>query len=133
LARAAAPLITTDTLVVPVPLHWRRSIKRRFNQSIMLSQRISQVLNVEHCPNALRRIKATRVLSGVKHAERTSELKGAIVAHPTRGAALLNRHILLVDDFMVTGLTLRACAEACLGAGASEVSIVTLAVVAQDG
>jgi predicted amidophosphoribosyltransferase len=40
--------------------------------------------------------------------------------------------VLLVDDVLTSGATLRAATEACLTANAKEVSVVTLARVAKE-
>ena len=41
LARTARPLITPDTLVAPVPLHWWRRLQRRSDQAALLATRVA--------------------------------------------------------------------------------------------
>ena len=38
LATAVKDLVTANTLIAPVPLHWQRMIKRRYNQSALLAK-----------------------------------------------------------------------------------------------
>jgi predicted amidophosphoribosyltransferase len=51
----------------------------------------------------------------------------AHVFQVTDPAAILGKHVLVVDDVLTTGATLEACAAALLAAGAAEVSIATIA------
>jgi len=59
-------------------------------------------------------------------------VQGAFVPTPAQKSRIQGRHILLVDDVMTSGATFAAAAEACLAAGAANVSVVALARVVKD-
>lgn len=131
MARAAAPLLTEDTLLVPVPLHWTRMLRRRFNQSALLARAMGRELGRPDCPDLLLRKARTRPLEGLGFQARFETLAGAIAANPARANEAAGRRVLLVDDVMTSGATLAAAAEACLAAGAKDVRILVLARVAK--
>ena len=133
LARAAAPLITTDTLIAPVPLHWTRMLRRRFNQSALLARALAQHSGLPDCPDLLLRRARTRSLDGMGIDSRFAMLDGAITMHSGRVRRAMGRTVLLVDDVMTSGATLSAAAQACFKGGAGDVHILTLARVAKDG
>ncbi len=122
----------TDTVFVPVPLHWLRLVRRRYNQSALLAQELAKVMHASVCVDALVRTKRTATLQGHSRDARFAELAGAIVPNPKRKDQIANKHIILVDDVMTSGATLAASAEAAMSAGARKVSIVTLARVVKD-
>lgn len=130
--RAIRPVLAPDALVVPVPLHWLRLLRRRYNQSALLAAELARQAGLEHCPDALVRPHSTQSQDGRDREARFDAMTGAIRPHPRRGARLRGRHVLLVDDVMTSGATLGAAAEACLDAGAETVSVVVLARVAKD-
>lgn len=132
LLRTAAPLLMPQTLIAPVPLHWLRLAKRRFNQSALLSENLARVAGLGHCPDLLVRTKRTSSLEGLGRDARFAMLSDAIRVHQRRRHRVVGRPVLLVDDVMTSGATLAASAEACLTAGAAKVDIVTLARVAKD-
>ncbi len=132
LARAAAPLIGPDTLLVPVPLHRGRLWRRRYNQAALLSGWLARLTGCDHCPDALQRIVPTRPLEGHDKAARFEALDGAIVPHPRRGGAMVGRPVLIVDDVMTSGATFAAAARAAQRAGAEDLCVVALARVAKD-
>ncbi|MGB3146273.1 MAG: ComF family protein [Paracoccaceae bacterium] len=132
MSKAAGPLVTPGMIAAPVPLHWRRLLQRRYNQSALLSRAIAAKLALAHCPDLLQRHRRTETQEGKGREARFANLDGAIRAHPRRRALMAGRHVLLIDDVMTSGATFAGAAEACLGAGASAVSILTLARVAKD-
>ncbi|WP_240611036.1 ComF family protein [Oceaniglobus ichthyenteri] len=129
--RAARPLITPNTLLVPVPLHWLRMLKRRFNQSALLATALGRAAGVQVSPRALQRARNTARQDGKSLDQRFANIADAIRPHFKYGALIEGRDILLVDDVMTTGATLSACTDACIAAGAARVDIVTLARVAK--
>lgn len=132
MAQAATPLTDPSTLVVPVPLHWSRLLKRRYNQSALMAKDVARAHGCSYCPDALMRRRRTCVLDGLGFDDRFRALDGAISPHPKRSTQLRGSRVLLVDDVMTSGATLSACAQACLKAGAVEISVLVLARVATD-
>ena len=129
LARASAPFLKDDPLIVPVPLHWSRLLRRRYNQSALLAQALAARTGCLCCPDALVRTVATPMLEGRSREERSGLLSDAIRPHPRMMDRLEGRSVLLVDDVMTSGATLSASARACFAAGAVAVSVVVLARV----
>ncbi|WP_037313138.1 ComF family protein [Ruegeria halocynthiae] len=132
MAQAGSDLIQSDMLIAPVPLHWSRLLKRRYNQSALLAQHLGRQTGLDVCPDLLVRRVRTPVLDGKTAAERAETLSDAITAHPKRRKNMQGRDVLLVDDVMTSGATLTACARACLAAGANHIFVLVLARVAKD-
>jgi predicted amidophosphoribosyltransferase len=131
LERAAQPLLADDPLVCPVPLHWTRLLKRKYNQSALLSGELADRAGLDQCPDLLRRMRRTPALEGKTRDQRYRLLGTAITAHPRRLERIKGRVVLIVDDVMTSGATLSACTDACLQAGAAEVRVAVLARVTQ--
>lgn len=132
LARAVRPMIAPGMIVAPVPLHWLRLLKRRYNQSALLSKRVAKAHGLEHVPDLLIRPRATDSQDGRSRDERFRNLQGAIAVHPRRAARIAGRSVLLIDDVMTSGATLASAADACLAAGASHIFVGVMARVAKD-
>lgn len=132
MAQAARPILLPDMLIAPVPLHWMRLLKRRYNQSALLSAALANATGLAHCPDLLTRKLRTPSLDGASRDTRFATLNSAITATPGRRHRMIGRNILLLDDVMTSGATLAACTEACLAAGAAQVFVLTLARVAKD-
>lgn len=127
--QAGAGLIEPGMLVAPVPLHWLRLFRRRYNQSALLAAELARQTGLEQCPDLLRRLRATPSQEGRTRDARFANLDRAIDVHPARQYRLAGRRVLLVDDVMTSGATLAACAEACNAAGAKETRVLALARV----
>lgn len=123
--RTAQDVVTRDSLIVPVPLHWMRLAKRRYNQSALLAKALAAQSGAEVALGALHRGKRTKSLKGLSRDARAAELEDAITV--PRPAVLLGRQVVLIDDVYTSGATLRACARAATQAGAAQVDVAVLA------
>ena len=107
-------------IIVPVPIHWSRTVTRGFNQAVLLSEKLPHNL-VE--TGVLRLIKATRPQVGLSHEERARNLEGAFeVIGDVSG-----KSVVLMDDVLTSGGTAYECAKVLKAAGAIEVGIYTFA------
>ena len=107
--------------IVPVPLHWRRALRRGFNQSACIAERLSAHTGVPCEPGLLKRVRFTGQQAKLGRRERLSNLSRAFsVPDSTK---VKNRAILLVDDVMTTGATLSAATQALKRAGAGAVYV----------
>lgn len=127
LARAGGAWLTEATHVVPVPLHWRRRLARRQNQSALLAARACRIAGRPraYAPGLLSRPRATPSQGGRDRAARHANLAGALaVRAPLPGAS-----VVVVDDVMTSGATLDAAARALRAAGAARVRALVVALV----
>jgi len=132
MARAARPMMCEGMIVAPVPLHWSRLLRRRFNQSAMLAQAIAGRLDIACCPDLLVRHTRTPVLDGLGRDQRHALVSDVFRVHSRRTHHLLGRVVLLVDDVMTSGATLSAVTQVCLAGGAKDVRVLALARVSKD-
>jgi len=132
MANRMRDVLDPETLVVPVPLHWSRLLRRRYNQSALLAQAVARELDLAWCPDALQRVRRTSSLDGLGRDARFETLDKAIRPHPKRGLRLQRRPVLLIDDVMTSGATLAACTRACMVADSGPVRVLTLARVGKD-
>jgi predicted amidophosphoribosyltransferase len=133
MTKAAQPILMPGMLVVPVPLHWMRLFRRRYNQAALLSRAIAGAAALEHCPDALVRKRSTGNQDGKTRDARFANLIGAFSVPRGREARVRDRDVLLVDDVMTSGATFAGATEALCAAGARSVSVLGLARVAKDG
>lgn len=120
----ALPIDERYDLIVPVPLHWQRRWKRGFNQSELLAREISRHRRIP-IVDALQRSKSTAAQAALTSAARRRNMAGAFRPRPQ--VDLSGKRVLLIDDVLTTGATASACARALKKAGASGVSLLTLA------
>ncbi|MGB1234565.1 MAG: ComF family protein [Planktomarina sp.] len=128
-AEAVDALVTDDTVFVPVPLHFFRLYKRRYNQSALISSELAKITGRRACLNALKRKRFTPSLDGKTCAERQAILSGAIKPNPRKNMSIAHKDVILVDDVMTTGATLTSCTSAIRAMDARRVDVLTLARV----
>ena len=113
--------------IVPVPLHIKRLRERGFNQSLILARALGKKYSMDVDFSLLKRHKFTLTQTGLDKKEREKNISGAFVAVlPER---IQNRNLILVDDVYTTGATINECAKTLVKAGASQVTVLTLARV----
>lgn len=112
-------------VIAPVPLHPWRLLARGFNQAVVLFRPLAETHGIALEPRVLARLRHTRPQTGLKPAERRSNVAGAFGLR--QPGLIKGRKVLLVDDVFTTGATAHECAQVLLDAGAAEVSVLTLA------
>jgi ComF family protein len=128
LARTGRPFLEETDIIVPVPLHPVRLWWRRYNQSAEIARSLGTVTGTPVDLLALTRKRPTPSQGAMPSAKaRRRNMQGAFAVR--EGASLKGSSVLLVDDVMTTGATVEACSRALKRAGASQVSVLTLARV----
>lgn len=92
-------------LIIPVPLHWTRRLKRGYNQSEVIAKALSSVLGVQMRTDLLYRRKRTKTQTALNVEEKLQNVQNAFFCKPL---PVVN-HILIVDDVFTTGATLYNC------------------------
>lgn len=131
--RASDGLLEEADVVLPVPLHRRRLVWRRYNQSAELARAICRLSERLYGPDVLIRRRATRQQVGLSATARQANVRGAFAVRPEQKPMLAGRRILLVDDVLTTGATVNAAARVLRRAGAASVDVLTFARVAEPG
>jgi ComF family protein len=130
MSNAAADLIGECDTLIPVPLHWRRLAKRRYNQAAVLAHAIAKQHRLRVDTVSLQRPNASISQGEMPSARaRLKNVARAFTVSDAQKGRIAGARILLVDDVLTTGATLNACAKALKRAGAASVSAVTLARV----
>jgi len=105
-------------LIMPVPLHKRRYLERGFNQAEVLAQIISKRTGWPIDSKSMVRNINTKPQAQLSDKEREQNVRGVFSLKNTE--YLNNKRILLVDDVLTTGSTLKEAARALNGAGVAE-------------
>jgi ComF family protein len=111
-------------IIMPVPLHWRRLISRRYNQSALLGLAISKQTGIPFEAGCLLRKRATPSQAGRSVKDRRRNMAGAFIIRDEGN--IKGRNIVLIDDVFTTGATVSACTRLLKRAGAKQVHIITL-------
>ena len=112
--------------LIPVPLHQLRKTERGFNQSKYIANGISRKVKIKVRSNFLKRVKYTETQTNLSLVEREKNIADAFkVKH--RGP-IKNKSILLVDDVITTGATIRECGKVLLDAGANKIYACSAAI-----
>lgn len=109
-------------VIVPVPLNrWRHAV-RGYNQAAELAGQIGKYLGKPRF-DLLRRPRATAPQTGLDRDARRKNLTGAfaVARRPVAGS------VLLIDDVVTTGETVRAAASALHAAGVDVVGVLAVA------
>lgn len=122
--RRGQDILSQTDILIPVPLHWTRLLRRGFNQSGELAKHLSTLVGLPCDVSSLKRTRATSSQEGLSKNHRQENLKDAFqVTHPTR---IYKKNILLIDDVITTGATLNSATSTLLSGGAQSVNTLTL-------
>lgn len=118
------PALEQAALVVPMPLARERLAERGYNQALLLARHLAPD---KTDATLLLRTRHTAAQSALTRAERLQNVQGAFAVEPLRAHELRGRRVVLVDDVMTTGASLRAAASALRLAGAAHITALVFA------
>ncbi len=130
MVQSHADLIRETDVIIPVPLHWTRLIKRTYNQADLLAKPLAKLFRKTYLPLGLKRIHHTKSQGHLSKKDRQRNIRQAF--RVTNPAAIQGKRILLVDDVMTTGATVEECAKVLRKAGAIYVNVLTVFRVIKD-
>lgn len=108
--------LTSEWVVMGVPMYERKKKARGFNQAEMLGRRFAEKYGVEYI-DGLERVRETRSQYGLSLKDRKENLKGAIRVKEGN----VQEKVIVVDDVWTTGATMRECAKVLKRRGVNEV------------
>ena len=128
LRMAGSEILPSADVILPVPLHPFRLIRRRYNQAELMARELSRYYpQAAYYPDGLKRTRHTQI-QGFKNArERSRNVRKAFTVN--RRYDFTGKTVLIIDDVYTTGATINECAQTLLNAGAKEVNCLALAKV----
>lgn len=112
-------------IIVPLPLAKRRQRQRGYNQCEMIAAGMAEVVGLPVCTTNVFRRHFVGSQTRLNMWERQSNVEDVFVVDNPR--LFYGKHILLVDDILTTGATLKSCAkEIAARVGDVKISIFTL-------
>jgi len=112
-------------VIVPIPLHWTRYAWRGFNQAHEIAKVLQKKKKV-WLHHLLKRVKKTKFQSELISSLRVENLKEAFVLNNIDVKNYKDKHILLIDDLMTTGSTLRSAAKVLLTLKPRKISVAVV-------
>lgn len=111
-------------VIVAVPTHWARRLRRPFYPADELADLLGAQLDLPVVP-VLRRVRGGKRQVGLSYSQRQINIRRAFAVR--RGFAFDGTRVLLVDDVRTTGATLDECARVLHKAGAAEIHAAVIA------
>ena len=120
-------------VILPVPLHIKRLMKRGFNQAHLLIRdwhlkAKQNEIDLQDCKiesDVLVRTTPTVAQTALSRSQRAINVRNAFILKSKE--KIVNQNVLLVDDVYTTGATVNECAGVLLEHGAKRVDVLTLA------
>ena len=111
--------------IVPIPLHPKKEKIRGYNQSHVIAEGISEIMNIPIAENCLVRRVFTDTQTKKSREDRWQNVKDIFeVKNPEK---LKGKHVLLVDDVLTTGATLLSAGKSLLQVEGIKISVATAA------
>lgn len=129
MAAAGQELWENGPVLVPVPLHRFRQFERRYNQSTELARAIGRFVRLDVDPLLVSRVRRTSQQVGLSASQRQRNVAGAFSVRPDAAVRLKGRSVVIVDDVITTGSTVKAVTHALKRAGVAGIDVISFARV----
>lgn len=119
------PVFAAADVIIPVPLHPQKQLKRGYNQSLCFAEGLAEKMHIPVEIQNLLKITSTESQTKKSRISRYENMKEVFwLKNPEK---LIGKHILLVDDILTTGATLEACCYVLRQVSEVKISIATIA------
>ncbi len=120
--------LSTCSVIAPVPLHPVRQRERGYNQSDLIARSVGRNLEIDNLPNLLIRTRQTQSQTLFDAEGRSRNIHGAFAIGPEFHKRICGVRVLLIDDVITTGSTIKECASTLRQGGASGVCAASAAI-----
>lgn len=120
-----APDYQGISYIIPIPLHPKKEKIRGYNQSHVIAEGISEVMNIPIAEQCLVRSVFTDTQTKKSREERWQNVKD--IFELKNAQKLQGKHVLLVDDVLTTGATLMSAGKALMQVEGIKISVATVA------
>jgi len=113
-------------LIIPVPLHHLKKAERGYNQSDYIAKEISKRSGIRMQHNVIHRVRYTQSQTTMPLKEREQNIAKAFKVK--RKKMIKGKNLLLVDDVITTGVTVKECGKVLKDNGAKLVYACSTAI-----
>ena len=118
------PRLPFISCLVPIPSHWYKQNLRGFNQAELLGKKLASKIGWKHISDLLVKKRSTSPQVGLEGESRRQNLKGVFSLNPNYK---ILGSVILFDDVLTTGSTLKEAAKVLKDAGVKKVWCLTIA------
>ncbi|NLR92775.1 ComF family protein [Flammeovirga agarivorans] len=116
-------------LITSIPLHPKKQKQRGYNQLDKFCERLSKRWDVQYDPEVLIRKKHSTSQTKKSKIERLKSLEGVFEINASKRKNIQKKHILIIDDVITTGSTIKSVTYLLKEGGVNDVSILSMSVV----
>lgn len=114
------------TILVPIPMYWYKENARGFNQVAEMGRVVAQKMNWQYYPDLLVKTKPSIPQAKLNKEARLQNLSGSFVVNSSYALSALPYTLVVFDDVVTTGATLREAGVALREAGFKNLQALVL-------
>lgn len=111
-------------LIVPIPLHKAKLLKRGYNQSAMIGEGVSIETGIPMREDVVIKHTYTKSQTKMSRVDRVKNVRSSFSLIDKEN--IRGMHILIVDDVLTTGATIEACGNHLLEASGVKLSVLSI-------
>ena len=112
-------------IIIPVPIHKKRKLKRGYNQTELIAREIAKNTNLKLEKKVLIKQKNNVSQSSLSKTKRQQNVKDAFTIKNVE--KIVNKNVLIFDDIFTTGSTVIECSKLLKKIGVRKIGVLTIA------
>jgi len=117
----------SSPIIVNIPSSRSHILRRGYNPSTLIAKKISQLSQIDFIENVIAKSKLTPEQKTLSRYERLKNMKNSMTIKNDHIPNIRNKCVIVVDDIMTTGATLKEARRVLLKNGAKKILGVVLA------